>query len=556
MKVYKLFLIIFLFAEFNFSQVVYEPVSNEVYNYLNLLSRKGVVNLQDLMKPVSRKYIAEKLLEAEEKKIDLTDLEKEELEFYKKEYYLELEAFKEENKEKRNLTYFGEDMAGRIRLFSYSDNLFKINVSPVIGYEMRFPEQERETHSWNGFNVYGYLSDYIGFSFDFRLDNELRKTKKTTMNYFSPSTGKIPASTLSKNFDYSETHAMITADWSWGSFSAGKDFIQYGYGESGKLVLSSKSPSFPFIRLSLKPAPWLAFHYFHAWLNSDVIDSVDLVEYRRSIYREKYFAWHTAVITPFEGFDISVGESIIYSDRLEFIYLVPIMFFHFADDFVSSRINKPGDANTQMFISASSRNHIKNTHLYGTLFIDELTIPDLDNTLFPNGKTLREGEYSRRLRTQLGFTIGGSISDLPLDNLTLTAEYTRINPFVYGHHTPAQTYTNSSYLMGHWIGHNSDLLYLKLNYRIIRGLQVGIWGEYIRKASEDYSGQYKMPQPEFLFGLKRSFRYTGFDLKYEIIHELNVSAKIQFNKVSEEQEAGSYTDTETREFSFSVFYGL
>jgi hypothetical protein len=562
MKIYKLFAIILFTAEIIFGQVVYEPLNNEVYNYLSLLSRKGIINFEDLMKPVSRKYILEKLLEAEQKTAELTDLEKEELDYYKRDYCLEMETIKQEkenekeNEGKKKITYFGEDEAGRIRLFSYSDNLFKINADPLLGYEMRFPQKEREIHTWNGLYLYGYLSDFIGSSFYFSLDNVERRREKETMNHFSPATGRITVSALSKYFDYSETHAMVTADWSWGSFSVGKDFIQYGYAESGKLVLSSKAPSFPFFRLNLKPVDWLGFLYFHAWLNSDVIDTLSLVEYRRNIYREKYFAWHAVVITPLNGFDISIGESIVYSDRLEFIYLIPVMFFYLADDFVSSRINKPGDANSQLFVSASSRNHIKNTHLYGTVFIDELTIPNLDNTLFPNGRTIEDEEYKRRLRTQLGFTAGGSISDLPFNNLTFTVEYTRINPFVYGHHTPAQKYTNSSYLMGHWIGHNSDLLYLRLSYRILRGLQAAVWGEYIRKASEDYSGQYKEPQPEFLFGLKRTFTYAGFDLKYEMIHELNVQASVQFNKISEEQEAGNFIISKTREFSFSLFYGL
>ncbi|HVO74874.1 MAG TPA: hypothetical protein VMT35_12680 [Ignavibacteriaceae bacterium] len=549
-------LLIFFSSAFLFGQVVYQPITDQVYNYLSILSRKGIINLQDLMKPVSRKYIAGKLLEAKNKIDEMTNLEKEELDYYMKDYYLELEAFKKENEGEENASWFGKDPGGRLRLFSYSDNLFKINVSPILGYELNFPGKERESRSWNGLGLYGYLSDNIGFSFDFKLYNEASLEYKTTMNRFTPETGKITATAFSKNFDYSETHAMVTVDWSWGSFSAGKDFLEYGIGESGKLVLSSKAPSFPFLRLNLKPVSWFTFNYFHAWLNSDVVDSVNVLEYRRNIFRDKYFAWHSIIITPFDGFDFSIGESIIYSDRLEFAYLVPIMFFYLADDFVSDRINKPGDANSQIFMAVSSKGNIKNTHLYGTLFIDELTIPNFDNTLFPDGKTLKDGEYERRLRTQLGFTAGASVSDIPLHNLTITAEYTRINPFVYGHHTPAQTYTNASYLMGHWIGHNSDLLYISLDYRVIRGLRTGLWGEYIRKGSEDYSGQYIQPQPPFLFGLRRSFRYIGLNLNYEILHELNASAVLRFNKTSEEQEEGNFVDTDSRVFSVSVYYGL
>ncbi|MGE5861648.1 MAG: hypothetical protein ACM34J_13880, partial [Ignavibacteria bacterium] len=147
MKKYQLIPIIILFSDFIFGQIVYQPLNDQVYNYLSLLSRKGIINLQDLMKPISRKYIAGKLLEAGKKINELTDLEKEELEYYKKDYYQELEGFKKENEGEQNISFFGKDAGGRIRLFSYCDSLFKINISPILGYQLNFPEKERESHA-------------------------------------------------------------------------------------------------------------------------------------------------------------------------------------------------------------------------------------------------------------------------------------------------------------------------------------------------------------------------------------------------------------------------
>ena len=107
--------------------------------------------------------------------------------------------------------------------------------------------------------------------------------------------------------DYSEIHTTISADWKWGNFTVGKDFLEWGYGESGKLVLSDKAPSFPFVRLDIYPVPWLRFNYFHGWLTSKVIDSSNI--YTTSVegisrlsYRDKYIASHTLTITPLDGF--------------------------------------------------------------------------------------------------------------------------------------------------------------------------------------------------------------------------------------------------------------
>ncbi len=536
------------------SQVVYESLNNDVYEYLERLSLKGTIEINDLVKPLSRKYISEKLLEAKSKIELLTDLDKDELEYYLKDYFLEIEAFAEENKNEKYLSYFERDASGRYRMFSYADNRFKINASPILGYGLKFPENYRNVHSWMGISSYSYLLNSIGLSFNFVSNNE-NGTGLDIDREFTKETGIIPeVHDNGRDIGYTEITSSISVDWGWGSVAIAKDFLQYGYEKMGNLVLSTKAPSFPFIRLELKPVDWFNFQYFHAWLSSKVIDSTNLAAYKRNIYINKYFAWHALIVTPFKGLDISVGESVVYSGDIEPLYLMPIMFYYAADDYLTNRRGKPGDANQQIFLSLSSKDHIANTHMYGTLFVDELTIGGLNGTLFINDTY--GGVTSRRLRTQVGFTLGLTTTDLPINNLTFSTEYTRINPYVYGHHAPAQTYTSSGYLMGHWMGHNSDLLYLGLKYRFFRGFNANVWGAFIRKGSSDYSGQYVQPQEEFLFGLRNNYSIYGLDLKYEVLHEFNVEAKIKLSEISNQQTDDSFINTSVKEFAFSIYYGL
>ena len=49
------------------AQVVFEPLNKDIYSYLERLSNKGIIELDDLFKPLSRKYMAEKLVEAKGK---------------------------------------------------------------------------------------------------------------------------------------------------------------------------------------------------------------------------------------------------------------------------------------------------------------------------------------------------------------------------------------------------------------------------------------------------------------------------------------------------------
>jgi len=536
------------------SQIVYEPLYKDVYPYLERLSHKGIIEFTDLVKPLSKKYIAEKLIEAKNNIEMLTELERDELEFFEKDYFLEINRFAEENENQKYLNYFEDDEAERFRFFSYGDKTFKAVASPILGFDIAFPDKDRIFHSWMGLSAYSYLLNNIGISLYFKTNNEKGNSLDIKRD-FTPKTGIIPeVHDNERDISYTDVRSSISADWGWGNVVIAKDYIEYGYAKFGKLVLSNKAPSFPYIRIEIKPVDWFSFNYFHAWLSSTVIDSVNLGAYNRNIFREKYLAWHSLTVTPLKGLDISIGESVVYSDKLEFVYLMPIMFYYLADEYISNRINKPGDANQQIFLTLSSKNHLMNTHIYGTLLIDELTIAGINGSLFINASN--GGFTGDRQRTQLGYTVGLSITDLPINNLTLTTEYTRINPFLYGHHDPAQTYTNSSYLMGHWMGHNSDLVYLDLKYRFYRGFEANLWGGYIRKGSSDNSLQYQQPEPDFLFGLRTNYTYYGLNLKYELLHELNFETRFKLTNLSTEQTNGSFFDNQIGEFSFSIYYGL
>ena len=443
-------------------------------------------------------------------------------------------------------TIFNWDPYGRWRMFQYQDNLFKLNASPILGYEVGTRDGAKYSHRWDGVSLYGYLSDDIGFNFWFRDNSEDGTTIDKTKS-FTPHTGVIISKADANNIQYDEINANIAYNWKWGDISIGKDYMNWGYGQSGLLVLSDKAPSFPFIRLDIQPTKWLRFNYFHAWLASDVIDSTSLFStFRPGIYQEqyraKYLASHTLIITPTDGLDISLGESIIYSDNLQIAYLIPIMFFRAADHYLSHNNNNAG-GNSQFFLGVSSRNEIKNTHLYGTLFIDEITIEGLFNP--------------QTQRNQFGFTLGGSVTDLPIDNLTLTAEFTKIFPYVYTHYIPTETYQSSGYVMGDWIGNNADLVYGALNYHFLRGLQATLWGQYIRKGGQGpESGQYEQPQPPFLYGLRTNYTYFGAEVKYEITNELFARLQYQTTNVSAQQTNLRFNDNRLNEFYVALYYGI
>lgn len=551
LKTFLLFVILLLPGSFIQAQVVYEPLYEDVYNFLRRVSQKGIIEFDDLIKPVPRSYISQKLLEADSLSSQLTQLEREELKFFLKDYYHERWLSEGNNKQTEHLDYFGFDPADRWRMFSYGGDGFKLNADLILGAEIGSVKEAKQTHFWNGIFSYGYIYDALGFSFDFR-DNTETGTTLDKIKSFTPETGVVARTDANfyeyppDKMEYSEAKMMLATDWKWGSLAAGKEFIEWGYGDNGLLVMSQKAPSFPLIRLDINPVEWLSFNYYHAWLSSDVVDTTSFYYTETGSlvyqYRNKYLASHTLTIRPTRGLDISIGESIVYADQLEILYLIPITFFRLADHYLSTHINEAG-SNAQFFASVSSKGHIKNTHLYGTLFIDEFT---LTNVFDPE-----------KQKMQVGFTLGSSVTDLPIHNFTLKLEYSKIYPYVYQHYINTTTFESASYVLGHWMNNNADQIYGSLKYRFIRGLEAEIWARYIRQGERaDVNKIFELPQPPFLFGLRTNYTYLGAQVKFEVLHELFARARFQYMKTSRQQEDLSFVDESNHEFYFAVYYGM
>lgn len=515
---YKASLFFFLFAELLFSQAVFEPPYSSVYNFLSRLSIKGVIIFNDELRPVSRKIIAEKLLEAECNIDELTSTDREELMYYKKDFYPEILIIR--NSEEQRTIFFKDDDESGFRPFLYRDKNFSISADPILGFSYRRQYGGNHRYRFNGFTFSGYYGQ-TGFNFYFRDNEEVGNTVDVEKGV-SPEPGIVKQSFDGENLQYSFVRGMISQSWSWGSFDVGKEDIEWGSGRNSQLILSDKAPSFPFIRLILKPADWLQFQYVHGWLQSGIIDSNSvrktLVDGRESFYQVgKYIASHIVSVYPFNNLSFSLGESIIYSDKLEPFYFIPVLFFRLADHYTSDS----GD-NAQIFANVSYKYYPLRVKLYATLFIDELSLTDV----------LEGGNLS-----SIGYTAGLNFVDPAIKNSEFVIEYTRIDPFVYLNSDNVQLYTSHDFQLGHWIGSNADQFYISYKQWIIRGLMIDLWGEYVRKGQTELPiQQYQTPYPEILYGSRLSMKRLGFEIRYEIFRNLFGRFFYTYSNISDEEQ--------------------
>jgi Capsule assembly protein Wzi len=532
-----------------FSQTVYEPVGNSVYDFLERLSEKGIIEYHDEVKPVSRKEIAEFLIEAGKDSAMLTGLDKEDLVFYDKEYADDIDLItKRASYKLPSSEFLSSGRTGRLRLFGYRDSSFAMYIDPVMGIEAGSEYGASYTHRWNGLSMFGYAGDHWGFSLKY-VDNEEIGDHIDTTRAFSPQPGFVLTAHRKTSIEYDEVEGEVDYTWKTGAISIGKYAINWGSGNSGQLIFSSKAPTFPLIRFGYSPVSWLKFTYFHGWLKSNVIDSSSIrqtaVPGRVNIDQvPKFIAAHMLTIYPSDKFSFSIGESMVYSDEFNPVYLIPVIFFRAVDHYMSSRNSNSSTGNAQMFSNMEYKNPDLRTKLYGTLFIDELSL----ESIFKGGNL-----------SAIAFTIGMENTDPIIKNSSFVIEYTRINPFVYMNSNNAQLYTNDRYQLGDWIGSNGYQAYASYNQEFIRGLWLKLSGDYIIKGQTELpQQQYETPYPPILYGPQKHYQDYKVELSYQVIHELFASAYYQHYHITD-QEPGrtpQFMLGSSNAFGASVGYGF
>lgn len=95
--------------------------------------------------------------------------------------------------------------------------------------------------------------------------------------------------------------------------------------------------------------------------------------------------------------------------------------------------------------------------MYGTFYIDELKV---DRITDPDAYNF----YSTK--------VGVKTTNLLVQNLSVTIEYSMAMPINYQHRVPTLTYESNYYNMGYYLRDNSQEIYVSLGYKPIRGLHL------------------------------------------------------------------------------------
>ena len=454
----------------------------EIYDFIEELTTDGVISSNAAIKPYTRDYIARLLLEAQSKDTLLNQRQRDDLYFYLQDYALECDALPVyKSYGHKHVTQWITNVSN-LSLADPSlhiltkDKIFKMRVRPILGMDLSYNKKGLLMHRVYGAEIQMDIAKHLSIWGSIR-DNSWsgQGVKGSRLTYgWLPNGSPSPAlnnlagvqyKEANYGGDFSDSRGGISLYTWWGSIGVQRERITWGDAQHCSNILSAHNPAVPMVTLQLTPCKWFQFDYFHAWLPSNVQDStyyyierekegVTGREYRPA---NKFMAANMFTFMPIKYIQFSFGNSIVYAERnVQAAYFIPIAFFKSLDHLLTKGLNSENQ-NSQAFATITVRptDHLR---LYGSFFLDEFKLSRL--------------KKSEPQKNPVSYLVGFNWSGWPVKGLSLRGEFMRSYIASYTHSIKVLDYTSNSYFMGHYMGDNSQSIFVQLSYRPVRSLRL------------------------------------------------------------------------------------
>ena len=446
----------------------------EIYDFLEELTTDGVIYTNAAIKPYTRDYIAARLMEAQSRDSLLNKRQKEDLQFYLQNYALECDTLptyysyghRHVTQWKTNVSNL--NLADPSLHILTKDKIFKMRVRPILGMDISYNKQGLLMHRIYGAEIQMDIAHHVSIWGSIR-DNSWsgqgvdgsRITKPAYLNNLAG----VQYKEASYGGDFSDSRGGISLYAWWGSIGAQRERITWGDAQHCSNILSAHNPAVPMFTIQITPCKWFQFDYFHAWLPSNVIDSTYWYTEQQTAtgtqreYRpaNKFMAANMFTFMPIKYIQFSIGNSIVYAERnVQAAYFIPIAFYKSLDHLLTKGLATENQ-NSQAFATITVRptDHLR---LYGSFFIDEFKL-----------SRMKKSDPQHNLYSYL---VGFNWSGWPVRGLALRGEFVRSNIATYEHSIKVLDYTSNSYQMGHYMGSNSQSIWLQISYRPTRSLRL------------------------------------------------------------------------------------
>lgn len=448
-----------------YAQVENVQSDNPVYSFLKRMEVKGIITrYHDGFLTLSRADVARFLQATDGQRERLTVTEQEMLDDFMTEFAHELHI---QDAPKTLLFSDSTSLPERLMdlfrwkekyLYAWQDSTASLFVNFLFAADFR---------STDG-NTYGNTTAETE-----RIGGRIRGTLGQHVGYFIQGTNGLVFGDrmfarsdphLRENYKFNETNSnsfddiqgYVTYHSDWLTIQAGRERLLWGRSleSSGNLYLSDYAPPFDALRLDAEYGI-VKFSFIHGWLLGE--NTLVYNPYSGSYDNyvpPKYIAGHRIEFSFQHLFDIAANEMVIYSrSSPELAYLNPLNFFKSAEHSLQDRDNS--------LIAFDMETHfIKNLQLSGSFLFDDMDFKKLGTKAYVNQFAYQAGAYY--------------IEPAGLENTDISVEYTRIDPYVYSHHIPVNSYANHGFILGNPLGPNSDAWRIGFGYLISRELKIDL----------------------------------------------------------------------------------
>ena len=297
----------------------------------------------------------------------------------------------------------------------------------------------------------------------------------------------------------------------------GRDYMKWGPGYQGNLILSDNPPAFDMIKYSgtidLNDLGGdfgkVNFTKFFSLL--DPLDG-----------QNRYFSGQRLEYKPFDVLTLGLSETAIISEDSSILFYNPLPFIppYYLTRWIADVLEQPSEINSYVGIDMELNFH-PGIKLYGEWMADDFILTPKTNP-YPN---------------RTGFLAGAYFADpLGRGDTDFRIEYTHINNYVYFSTHPWQDYLYQNEYIGHPLGPDADQLYLELTHRLSDKLNLSLSYNHQRHGE----GQTGIPLPSdpvianeniFLSGIIEKQQAYQTEISYSISPQWEFSAGVTWESI-------------------------
>lgn len=322
--------------------------------------------------------------------------------------------------------------------------------------------------------------------------------KKIQENWFDVNiTGKLDTSGVSLPEFY----------FTFGAFNnrvnIGSKYIKLGPGYFSQLMLSDKGT----------PLNIISYEGDFTWQKHD-IDYFQMIAYLDEGVNKQLFVHRLSNNTLINNLEIGLSEAMMASRVIHPAYYNPLPFWPYYLTAKIIGLSSEYNSHEDKYIGADFIYQFDNgTQLYGELLVDEYAQVSWANN--PDKRAHLIGLY------------------YPVDKKTeLRTEYSNVFNYVYLHRYPENRYTYNDKYIGHWLGHDGDVLDIEVKRKINNTQEVKVGVRLIRRGIGDMETDYGPDHQEkkFLSTITEENVLLRSGYRFEVNKTLSLGIEAELGK--------------------------